>query len=471
MNKKIFTINYEIPGHSGLNLDYHSKKSLMDADIVLFDPETPYYERSSVNFGQYLGKTCYGEQGSFTLKEDSNHWKKELKNALNAGKNIFLLLNNKDEFFLDTGERSHTGTGKNRSTTINVAPGHNYEFLPIDIGRIISAQGEHIESKGNPLFQPFFEQFKDDIEYRLYLENLPDSITIFTGKDKSKVLGAVYKSNAGHLVVLPYLNYDDEGFIEYKEEDEEEHQAYWTKEAITFGKKLIKCLLDIDKGLILDTTKTPAPEWVSNIDYCTIPELEISKEIKKLESQIDGMKKNYKKLELKLLEEQALKDLLFEKGKPLELAVTKALKILGYEAENYIDDDLELDQIIISPEKYRYIGECEGKDNKDINITKFRQLVESLFADFDRDEVDEKAFGILFGNPERLKNPNQRKLDFTLKCKTGAEREKIALIKTVDLYSVAKYLVENNDNNFKKLCRKAIHANLGTIVKFPSIPK
>jgi len=195
------------------------------------------------------------------------------------------------------------------------------------------------------------------------------------------------------------------------------------------------------------------------------------KAIDKNTKEIEKIKLRNEKLQVELEEEQALKDLLFEQGKPLENAVIESLKVLGYEAENYDDGELELDQVINSPEGQRFIGECEGKDNKDINITKFRQLLESLNADFAREEVEEKAFGILFGNPERLKNPAERTLDFTKKCKICAEREKIALIKTTDLFVVTKYLKENKDTAYQKACRKAIHDGLGKIVRFPSIPK
>jgi hypothetical protein len=131
---------------------------------------------------------------------------------------------------------------------------------------------------------------------------------------------------------------------------------------------------------------------------------------------------------------------------------------------------LELDQVITSPEGYRYIGECEGKDSKDIDITKFRQLLESMSADFDREEVKEKAFGILFGNAQRLTDPKDRTLDFTQKCKVGATREKISLIKTVDLFTVTKFLKEKPDESFQKSCRDAIHGGLGGVVKFPDVP-
>jgi hypothetical protein len=146
----------------------------------------------------------------------------------------------------------------------------------------------------------------------------------------------------------------------------------------------------------------------------------------------------------------------FEAGKPLEHAVTKALKVLGYHAEGYDDGTLELDQVIISPEGDRYIGECEGKDNRAIDISKFRQLADAIHEDFVRDEVSNEAIGILFGNPHRLIKPSDRIDYFTKKCLDGAKRRSYALIKTPDLFNVIKYLLENKNEGYQIKCREAI---------------
>lgn len=160
---------------------------------------------------------------------------------------------------------------------------------------------------------------------------------------------------------------------------------------------------------------------------------------------------------------------MYESGKPLENAVIKALKILGYSAENYDDGKLELDQVIISPEGDRFIGECEGKDNKDIDITKFRQLQDGLNADFEREEVSEKAYDLLIGNPQRMIDPNLRTLDFTEKCQSAAKREQMGLIKTVDLFKVCRTISENeNMQDYAKSCRDAIKSCLGGIIVFPN---
>lgn len=470
MSKKISTIGYEIPGFNTLELGFSSKSSLMDSDILLVAPDLPYYERSSSGDGYYLGKVCYGESASFKLKEDLAHWKKELFNSLNAGKTVFLMLSEKSDFFVDTGSRSYSGSGRNRNTTINVAQSSNYELLPAGIGSIHSANGKEILFVGNPLFSKFFKSFKPNLEYKIYLEDIGNATPIFTGKDKTKILGAIYKVGAGQLVVLPHLKYDREKFIEYRKDKKGEEIGYWKDSAVKFGHTLVNCLIEIDNGLAQELSKTPPPTWVSNKKFSSKKEVSIQKNLDENIGKIEKIEQENKKLQSKLQEEQILKDLLYEQGKPLENAVIKALEILGFKAENYDDGELELDQIITSPEGYRYIGECEGKNEKDIDITKFRQLLESLNADFDREGVEEKAFGILFGNAQRLTEPQSRILDFTQKCKTGANREKIALVKTADLFNVAQFLKENKDDKFQKECRTAIHNGLGKIVVFPSVP-
>jgi hypothetical protein len=142
------------------------------------------------------------------------HWKNELSNALRAGKTVFLLLSDKEEFYVDTGIRSYSGSGRNRSTTVNVQSGNNYDFLPTNIGQIIPASGKQIVFTGSPIFQNFYEKFKDNLEYRLCLENVPRGENIFIGKDKSRVLGSVIGVSGGDLTLLPFLDYNEENFTE-----------------------------------------------------------------------------------------------------------------------------------------------------------------------------------------------------------------------------------------------------------------
>ena len=76
----------------------------------------------------------------------------------------------------------------------------------------------------------------------------------------------------------------------------------------------------------------------------------------------------------------------------------------------------------LSAPRERFIGEVEGKDNKAINIDKFSQLERNLNEDFAREGVDQFAKGVLFGNPYRLRSPDNRDDPFTDKCRTAAAR-------------------------------------------------
>jgi len=463
MKKQIFTIGYEIPGHSEDYLDFSHKKSLIDADVVLISPEllSPSYEYW-VSF--FAGGGCFGISESSEYVEQISNLKKEIEDFLKSGKNIFIFLSKKESYQLASG----TTSPRKGQTSYNTYTKNNYDFLPVSIGTLISASGKHIEFSGNSIFSDFYKKFKNNLEYQLYVEGIDSPQIIFTGKDKTKILGAIHKVENGNIVTLPYLKYDNKKFTKY---NEKEDKSYWTDEAMKFGNNFVDCLLSIDQQLTQEAEKTPSPKWCNQKEFSSKKAIKIEKDIQQNKEEIEKINSKNEKLNDELTNENVLNDLLFEQGKPLENAVIKALHILGYEAENYNDGELELDQVILSPEKHRFIGECEGKDSKDINITKFRQLLESLNADFARDEVEEKAFGILFGNPERLKDPKERTLDFTQKCKMGAEREKIALVKTVDLFIVVKYLDENKNEKFKKTCRKAILDGLGKIVVFPEIPK
>lgn len=463
MKKDILTMGFEIPGFSNLEKDFSSNISLMDADIIAISPDAI----SPNGYGWISftsGGGCYDVSASARFIENTKHLKKELSDMLELGKTIFIFLNQKQSFSLALNVTSPRKGHNSYNTTTS----SNYAFLPSDIGKITSASGEKIQFFGNQLFSDFNKKFGHYLTYKAYLENTDSSEVIYTGKDKSKVLGSINRVAKGYLITLPQIEYENEKFIEYDEENDNET---WSKEAINFGNSLIQSLIDIDSKISSNSTKTPIPEWANKNEFSTKNALLINQSIEINNQKIEDITEKIIQLKDEFAKENKIKDLLFETGTPLEDSVTEALIILGYEAENYNDGVLELDQVIISPEKHRFIGECEGKDTKDINITKFRQLLESLNADFARDEVPEKAFGILFGNPQRLLEPKSRKLDFTEKCKIGAEREKFALVKTADLFEIIKYLRENENEEFKKKCRDAIYNGLGKIVKFPKIPK
>jgi len=465
MEKQIFTIGYRIPTFEENNVDFYDDKSLMDADILLISPEELYPRGEG--YGSWIafssGGGCYNVPTSSKYERKLNHLKKEITDFLESGKNVFITLSKQETYELSSGV-SHPRKGENLHSTYTRT---NYSFLPISIGTLTSASGKTVSFSGNTVFSDFNDKFNKNLEYQLYLENITGAEIIFTGKDKTKILGAIFKVKSGNLVLLPYISYDEKKFTEVKGKDKKE---YWTKEATQFGKSLVKTLVDIDKSLRKGGDRTPPPDWTSEVDF------RLSQE-EVLQSEVEGITKKIEELSLqkseflkKADEEVKLRDLLFENGKHLEHAINIALEILGYSAENYNDGNLELDHIITSPEGERFIGEAEGKDTSAVNIDKFRQLALNIQEDLQRDEVDTPAIGILFGNGFRLIKPSERVEQFTTKCINTAKSSNCVLIRTTDLFKVAKYVKESKNEEYAKACRDAIKNSIGSVVSFPKTP-
>jgi hypothetical protein len=463
MENQIFTIGYTIPTFDTSLVDFYDGKSLMDADILLISPDSLVPRGDWVSFTTSDGG-CYNVAASQAYKQKISRLRKEIEDYLNAGKNVFILLTNKEEYKLANSVSSERKGQNNFHTEMY----NNYAFLPINIGLLTSASGKHIEFSGNTVFSDFNEKFKKSLEYQLYIENATGAQVLFTGKDRTKILGAIYKVKNGNIIVLPYINYNEKKFTEIKSKDKKE---YWTKEATQFGKSLVKALVDIDKALRKGGDKTPPPDWTNETDYQLAQEQILQNDVEEKSKEIEKLILRKNELITKIDEEIKLRDLLFEKGKVLENAIAIALKILGYKAENYNDGNLELDHVITSPEGDRFIGEAEGKDTSAVNIDKFRQLAVNIHEDLQRDEVENPAIGILFGNGFRLTKPSERAEQFTTKCITTAKSSNCALVRTTDLFRVAKYIKESDNKVFAKSCRDVIKNSVGKIVDFPAMPK
>jgi len=464
MNKKNFiSVGFEFPGDCSDYYDFDSENSLLDADIIVFLPTISSF--LSYTNSQYLGKPSLSESISFTFKERVNHWRSELTEAFNCGKTIFFLLDEFQELFVDTGKRKYSGTGKNEKETILVEKTNNYNVLPFDLPVRTSKGNKMFLYKEETLLNNYWKTFAKYSSYKVIIEGEATK-KLLTSKDGSVVFGAILLNNSssGSFVLLPSLDVDDDIFLEEKKDE-----YYWTEEAVVFGKNLLKEFLEIDKNLKSSGAKTPRPSWVSNSEY----EIEIEKksfeQLNRIENDIKKLNVRKDLIKNKLRKETDIKNLLYENGKTLEKVVLEALKLLGFRASNYKESDSEFDVVFESPEG-RFLGEVEGKDSKAINIDKLRQLEMNIHEDFSREEVNEPAKGVLFGNAYRLLPPNERDEFFTEKCKVAAGRSKTALVKTIDLFFIAKYLKQRANISFSKKCRMAIFEAEGGTIKFPEIP-
>lgn len=454
--KEIGVINTQLPTVESF-ADYHSGETFADYDIIVFNPELPYESR--VEFTG--GGSCISIEGTRKLKSSMSHWRKEITDALSAGKTIFFLLGK----YKEDQAASSSSMPKKGSVTYNTSNLNNYEVLPTPI-TLRNAKGKNFVASDNS-FSSLYESLKEVAGYQCLVSS---EVTqkIFTTKDGVNTVGAVLKVGglSGHLVLLPYFDLSQMFYF-----DHDKGTEMWTDDALRISHAIVNQMISVDSLLKSGTSITPKPEW---FDQVIQPKQvsTISEKIEEIDKQILGLEEQ--KLNEITSQNELLhySGLLYENGQPLELAIENSLKLLGYAVKNFRDGDFEIDHVIESPEGKRLIGESEGRDNAAIGISKFRQLESNINEDFEREDTTEPAKGILFGNGFRLTEPSARENQFSQKCLTNAKRLGTALIKTTDLYDVVVYVLDNpSDKKFKEKCRKAIESTNGDVVVFPKPTK
>lgn len=455
--KTIFTVGFELPTSDIFQYkSFHSNASLLDADIVLFEPNLSY----KLNYpSQYNGKPNLSDESSTKCAYSMKHWQEELKLAFDSGKTIFVFLTTPEDVFMHDG---YTINGKSKSRDIREI--NSYKMLPMNFQNMKNAKGKNIKFTSEANFlKSYWELVKDYTEYQLYFEYEKAKTLILT-KSGDKTVGAMLRNDkGGTILLLPPINLPKD-FIGL---DTNSKTQIWSQKAIQFGKSLLSQIVGIDKALKSSVESTPPPEWLKEKQFQLEIEQKYIVDIDKLNQKIEKIKSQIEQKQAELLKHSLSKKLLYENGKPLEHAIIDALQIIGFKAENYDDGKSEFD-IVFESDEGRFIGEAEGKDSSAINVTKFRQLESNIHEDYEREEVEKHAKGVLFGNPFRLISPSERKEFFTQKAIDSAKRTGIALVNTHELFEVVKYLKDTNDEEYAKQVRECFKNTSGEIVSFPS---
>ncbi|WP_108815663.1 hypothetical protein [Loktanella sp. Alg231-35] len=464
--KKIIAIGIELAGDAVEQVGLQSNASLLDWDIVLFRPSREEFFTDSQYANYYRGKPSLDDSESVQILEANQHWSRQLRDAVAEGKTVIVFIPPPETVYVATGEKRFSGTGRNQKTTNIVT-----EFEVLSLAEIpkgwVSAQGR--EMKLNPAFNdvlsPYWSEFADSSIYNITWTESSASACIHT-KTGSRPVGRIMKNedSKGSIILLPDLPFDDPGFTAWDDEDE----LVWTKEGEIFSKRLVSQIVSLSANVGAASVKTPPPEWADDDGFVLPGEEELKEKLLKINDTLREISEKREAAREELAGVTEARGLLFEKGKALEFAVLNALRMLGFQAENFDDGVLEFDAVMTCLEG-RLIGESEGKDNSAINITKLRQISTNIHEDLSRDEVEQPAKGVLFGNGHRLSAPPERSETFTAKCISAAASTSVALVDTVELFRVVQHMMETQDEDFAKACREAMIQASG-LVSFPDTP-
>ena len=350
-----------------------------------------------------------------------------------------------------------------------VHPCSSFDFLPLRLSGMSVADGNvfSVTTEGAGFLAEYWHDFGQHSTYRCYFQAITGSTTLLTTKGGEHAVAARLSIGSGNLVILPELTWGhlNQDITDAEDEDDEEQ---WSEDYVQFTLRLRDTLLGLDKRLRSTDERTVAPSWAAASEYRLDAENIIENEMLDITTKIESLRTQHADLEIQLDCDGALRALLYETGSRLEAAVREALGILGFEVQHFEDDQSEFDAIFVGPEG-RFIGEVEGRDNKAVDVKKASQLHRNISEDFARDDVDEMAIGVLFGNPFRLQPPEEREASFTRKVITFAETVRLVLVKTPDLFVAARHVKNSGDMAYAERCREALAAGRGSVVRFPAV--
>lgn len=461
MSKSIAVVGFPLATEKATRIDFREKASLLDWDVILFRPDISdfldrYGEKS------YKGKRCLDDTASFELKECAEHWRREIREAIEGGKSVIVFLSAIEEVYVATGTHAYSGTGRNRQVTRHVDVYSNYHCLPIS-EKITATSGSAMKLSPDraKLLSGYWNEFGKESTYRAIFPETKRACILTRSGDKAVALLITQPKSGGNLLLLPDLDFNRNEFTDDDGED-------FTDEAHEFAGRLIATAVQLDKTLRAESDATPEPLWLSSEQFATKKEKELRQELLAAEGEVKRAQLAKEAIEDQLLISAAAKSLLFETGQKLELAIIEALLRLGFSAARFQNAESEFD-VVFSSDEGRLIGEAEGKDNKAINVEKLRQLSMNIHEDLQREEVDRPAKGILFGNAFRNTPPEKRGAQFTEKCISAAQMQGIGLVATSDLFHAVKHVADTGDLSFSKACRESLVAGIG-IVTLPNPP-
>lgn len=465
--KEIISIGIDLPGADFEYIPFHTRRSLLGADLVIFSPGLDLADMTAETIRD--GKQQLSQAGADRNRDSIAHWHGELQGYLASGGQVLVFLAAPCEA---CAVDPHTGI----TTAV-----HSYDALPFVFRALIPATGTLMKlAPGADYLSPWWGTCSAYLKYEVGFQ--VDGLLTVVSEFGEQVVGAEVKCSQGTLLLLPTLDLENDQLVYY---DGESREFYWTDTALRFGEELYGAFIEIGATLrgrasgkeraMSELTKAMQPvgipQWVAEERYRLQSESMALAAIGSSQTLIAELLAQVSLLQQQVIEQEQrlpvacrFKRLLYETGPELNAAVSEALLLLGFEPGNEEEFEFVVDDA-------RLLVEVTGSSEESMDFDRVLRLERSIQNDFSRDGVANYARGALFANPFCRVPPTEREHLFTEKALAAAKRFGFILVHTPDLYRVIQYLEGAEDRAFREQVRKAFFASSGAVVTFPALPE
>jgi hypothetical protein len=345
-----------------LDLNFRSSQTWIDRDILLIRLSEIQYEYATEPYsGTYKGAWSLDDDDSVRIQEDFRRRRAELLELLKLGRTVVMFLAPPTHWYVDSGERKYSGTGRNQRTTRVVSRMELYSLLPFEL-QATSASTRDLELVAGEPFAGFWRVMRDRFEAAARL-------TAPLGKATLKISGAdaivstiVHTKEGGVVILLPQdlLYYDADARVETgdgadseddvdeerdddeerseedKEEDEDEDLAALEDDDDVLGPRVedvafLDALFELIRALRADTGDFEQPVWATRYSFDT--ERDAAERTTELETAASAALAELDSAKSRLAELLRRKTLITGTGKALEIVAQDAFEALGFRVE------------------------------------------------------------------------------------------------------------------------------------------
>jgi hypothetical protein len=311
--------------------DFWSGVSIFDYDRVIWDPLNTAEKLSDHTVSnRFRGQPSLSEAQTVKFLEAINRRRSEFEEFIELGRVLILIATPPQIFWVSTGEKRYSGTGKNRAVTnilkdIDLTSAMPYRYK----SRL--AEGAEITPVGEVAMK-LWRETRGDWIYRCVLEEFAGE-ELMKVSGTNKVVGSLLTTESGGVLAVlpePWRHY---GYGAPPEDalDRDDESGSDGEESIP-GEDVIAesipMVVQWAEGL-QNSGNEPLPEWATNLRFQS--EVSRSEELVKIEQEIAILSSRSETLKIEQAQEEQWKRLFTAQGTSLEFQVKLAFEYLGFE--------------------------------------------------------------------------------------------------------------------------------------------
>jgi hypothetical protein len=320
------SIGYTFKDPRVRDMTFASNETLLGLDVVLLDLAGFYRSYASYSRDTYMGRESLNDDQSVRIVGDVARRNRELNTLLELGGTVVLFLPAPDSWYINTGEREYSGTGRNRQVTRIVREVQLLSVLPFRI-QSQAAKTRDLEVRAGEPFATFWRANNDRFQTAAVLTR-PFGETTIVIRDTDAIAGSIARVDKGVVIVLPQdLLYPEQEEDDHDGEDEEEKEQQPHPEDVAF----LDSLFDLVRALRVTSGDFEQPEWAAGFllpaeDAAAAKARAASESVTRAQKKLDAAARA-----LALLEQR--KTLFTGTGPALEALVEEAFVALGFDIE------------------------------------------------------------------------------------------------------------------------------------------